>query len=1314
MTPCPSPERLEQFLGDRLSTAESAALDEHLADCTSCQDVLGQLTQDADEDPWRRLSTNRRQGGPVPPTAFLEELPDRLRARLENDEVSTGDTKPRESLKGVTGRLVPPDPSTVDRAGGTEDGSLSPAGLPVVAGYKIEREVGRGGMGVVYLARDQRLGRRVALKMLLAGALAGDKERARFRAEAEAAARLQHANIVQVYEVGEQDGRPYLALEYVDSGSLKEQFRGTPQPARAAAELVEVLARAIHHAHQHGIVHRDLKPSNILLQRQPKPEIRRPKGSPQPLSRVDDDFGFRLSDFVPKITDFGLAKRLNGGAVLTGSRTLVGTPTYMAPEQAEARRTEIGPATDVYALGVLLHEFLTGRPPFLGETVLDTLLQALRADPIPPSRLRPGLSRDLETICLQCLKKEPGKRYASALELADDLARFLKGEPVRARPVGPAERSWRWGRRNPVVAGLLAALAAVVVLGFGLVTWKWLEADTERSQAEQARTEAEQLRHKAERGENLLAVDKALGLCEHGESGCGLLRLVQTLEFAVRDGNSDLENAIRINLADWSRQISIPGPLFSQERRPTSEPSHEVAVAFRPDGKAALIAAGFHARQWDLATAQPFGPRLGLGLQELWRTVYAVAYSPDGRTALLAKGGGNVGLWDLATGRRLRAFLTGVGDTWSAVFSPDGQTVAAGYTDKQGPALQLWETATGRPRFHEPLRPSAIVLGVAFSPDGQTLLTGAQRNKQGSAQAQLWDAATGKLKAPTFVHRDDINAVAFSPDGRTALVGCRDGTARFWDVQTGRSPEPTLRHGDSIQRVVFSPDGRTVLTGSRDRRAQLWDTATCQPLGPCLRHNQEVDAAAFSPDGLTFLIGSGDGVVRLWRLPRGQALGPALKHPHRVVAVAFGPDGRTIRTATEFGMHRWDMATWRSSPPWVMPRLEAVAFGPQVDCLAVASGGEFAVQLGELAPGNPADLRSQLPYLEPEVFATQLAFNPDGRTLLMVGSPWKGAQSAQEVRFWDAGARRPLPRSLPHPAPIECLALSPDGWILVTGCRDRMVRVWDLTTDEAIGAPLAHAQEIQVVACSPDDRTIVTGCRDGTVRLWDVVTGRPRERQLQSPGLLLAAAFSPDGKFLATGSVDRTARLWDLATGLPLGPPLQHLGAVQAVAFSADGRTVVTGSHDRTARLWAAPSPPLKGTVAQLRCWAEVLTGMELDADGTAHPLEDAALAERRRILADPANADFARPLTTGVASGGVDPRSLGRFQLHAAPFGLTTTCPPEPGQNPIGVANSGLHQGAGSNGLDKRLQLPLHQRPTPGKEVGVCPLRVRPSDAAG
>ena len=374
-----------------------------------------------------------------------------------------------------------------------EDSAAEPEGVaeaPAIAGYEILGELGRGGMGVVYKARQVRLNRLVAIKTLLPGPCARAEMLARFRAEAQAQARLNHPHVVQVHEVGEQDGRPYVVLELVEGGSLAEKLAGRPQPPREAAALVEMVARAVHHAHEHGLVHRDLKPANILLQ---KSEIQNPKSEIACRPEVSD-FGFRISDFTPKVTDFGLVKCLEGKAGPTQSGVILGTPSYMAPEQAAGGGREIGPATDVYALGAILYEMLTGRPPFLGATPLDTVHQVRYQEPVPLRRLQPRAPRDLETVCLKCLAKDPPRRYVSAAALADDLERFLAGKPIQARPVGYTERCWRWCRRRPAVAALAAALALAVLLGFAAVIWQWRRAEANFREALEATHEAILLR----------------------------------------------------------------------------------------------------------------------------------------------------------------------------------------------------------------------------------------------------------------------------------------------------------------------------------------------------------------------------------------------------------------------------------------------------------------------------------------------------------------------------------------------------------------------------------------------------------------------------------------------------------------------------------------------------------------------------------------------------------------------------------------------------------------------------------------------------
>jgi serine/threonine protein kinase len=471
MTLCPSDETLALLLADALPAPERDALAQHVEGCAPCQRKLARLTEVCEDSTWQR-------GAEIEPLSQPEE--DILR-RLKRVWRSS---PPFRSDPGDT---------MVFRA---RDAAPPPAvegEWPVVPGYEIVGVLGHGGMAVVFKALHLALQRVVALKMLKDWARAGEKELARFRAEADVIARLQHPNIVQIYDVGDVAGRPYFALEYIADGSLAQHLNGAPQPARLAAQFAEVLARAVHAAHTNGVVHRDLKPANILL-------VFDEPGAAQGVDRARIPSALaadgRLLTAAPKIADFGVAKCVSGDwrgqldrSSLTVTGDLLGTPSYMAPEQAAPAGPPVGPAADIYALGAILYELLTGRPPFKGATLLDTVLQVLHSEPVSVTGLQPNVPRDLETICHKCLRKEPRHRYQSASELADDLQDFLRGQPIKARPRGTVEKVWRWVREHPVPTGLVGAgvltpLVALLILS--LLSARLVRSSALDSAAQQA------------------------------------------------------------------------------------------------------------------------------------------------------------------------------------------------------------------------------------------------------------------------------------------------------------------------------------------------------------------------------------------------------------------------------------------------------------------------------------------------------------------------------------------------------------------------------------------------------------------------------------------------------------------------------------------------------------------------------------------------------------------------------------------------------------------------------------------------------------
>jgi serine/threonine-protein kinase len=565
MSRCPSREQLARLLAKELAGSEADALIAHVQTCAPCRHVLDELSAAGFPDT-ARSSPGDGHTDHLGPAASLPR-------------------HPRQAF-----------PSTSIRDGRDTD-DLPPApreeSWPAVTGYEVLEELGRGGMGVVYKARHAKLGRVVALKMLLGGAFAGPQDRARFRREAEAAARLQHPHIVQIFEVGDEKGCPYLALEYVEGGSLDQHLHGTPLPAQEAARLIGILARAVHEAHGRGIIHRDLKPANILLQMQ-NAECRMQNENP----RSNSAFCILHSAFwIPKVTDFGLAKCLDAATVVTQSGAVLGTPDYMAPEQAGGSSKEVGPAADVYALGAILYYVLTGRPPFLAATALDTLLRVRSEDPVPPAVLQPKVPRDLQTICLKCLRKSPARRYQRAADLADDLERFLAGEPVRARPTPALEQAAKWMKRRPASAALIGA--GVLVLALAAGGWLWIAGERAARRAGTWRAvnlalgKAEQLRDQAKQMKAANPADAAAALAVWKQS----LTAAEQADSTRAAGLADAETALHVSqLLDEVRKGAHAAELARDQARRDAQMLAQL-------DKARMARIAWHGEDYDYAAS---------------------------------------------------------------------------------------------------------------------------------------------------------------------------------------------------------------------------------------------------------------------------------------------------------------------------------------------------------------------------------------------------------------------------------------------------------------------------------------------------------------------------------------------------------------------------------------------------------------------------------------------------------------------------------------------------------------------------------------
>ncbi|MGO9922560.1 MAG: protein kinase domain-containing protein [Isosphaeraceae bacterium] len=834
-----------------------------------------------------------------------------------------------QALDGLSDKQV--DDYRASALSGPLPGDAAPPAR--VGDYEILGEIGRGGMGVVYRARHAQLHRVVALKMLLGDYFADRDQRLRFRAEAEAVARLQHPNIVQLFEIGEHRSEtgspcPYLCLEFVDGGNLAQRLAGPlAAPAQAAAWL-QTLAGAAHAAHQQGIIHRDLKPANVLLSR----------------------------DGVPKICDFGVAKLTTGSDLKTVSGMLVGTAEYMAPEQGEGK-TAATPATDVYALGAILYEMLTGKPPFRGVSELDTLNLVRHLEPVPPRRLLPRLPIDLETICLKCLEKESTRRYQSALALADDLDRFLKGGSIQARRLSAAERYWRWARRNKAIAVLGGVLTGVLVLASvasllaaGRFHTQAVEREVQRQAAVLARLEEAAARRKAD------------------EANTNLRATEETLRRTVYATRSNLA------LAAWdAADVQRLRSLLDLMRPAPGEPDLR----------------GWEWRYlWQLARED----RLTLEANEVRFT--DVAFSPDGQTLAGLEGNGRIHFWDRHTGQSLRTTgVTSLDQTFdlspesgvhALAFGPDGRFLAGPGADA---SLVLYAVDTGLPicRFEGDKR---AILGLAWSPDGRTLVGALSAHVM-----RVWDTRDGRLIRKAFgEHRGPVAAVAFSPDGRTIASAGYDHSVKLWSPEDPRHPRAVIEgHTDELRAVGFSPDGQRIVSAGLDRTLRVWDTGSGAALAVIRGHTSSVTSLAWLPGGAQVATGSDDETVRVWDTATGQELRCFKGHSDTVAAVAFSPDGQTIATASyDHTVRLWDAAA--GSPRGVLEghidQVDALAFSPDGRLASAAldrtirlwdptSGQTLLILKGHAAP------------------IWCIKFSPDGRTLA-------SASSDRTVKLWEA------------------------------------------------------------------------------------------------------------------------------------------------------------------------------------------------------------------------------------------------------------------------------------------------------------------------
>ena len=999
--------------------------------------------------------------------------------------------------------------------------------------------------------------------MILAGQLAGEEEVPRFHAEAEAAANLDHPGIVPIYEVGDYAGQHYYSMGYVEGQSLADRVADGPLPPGAAAEQIKAIAEAIGYAHKFGVIHRDLKPGNVLL----------------------DATG------QPRITDFGLAKQTERDGQLTGAGQILGTPSYMPPEQAAGRLDEIGPLSDVYSIGAILYCLLTGRPPFQAPNIVDTLRQTLEREPVAPRQLDPHIPRDLETICLKCLRKERQRRYPSAEALAEDVGRFLAGEPIRARRVGRAERTIKWMRRRPLMAAMSAAVMLLVVTVVAGSIVAAIRIDAERRGAELARDEARD--------------KEAIALAEKGRAEREEAKALAEMGRAEQEQAKALAEKTRAEREEAKAKAAeerTAAALYSSDivRARLQYQANNVA-----DAEATLDGCQAERRGWEWHFLKQLCHADLVTLTGHTSWVYAVAYSSDGKL-LATAGGGNpfwetpgagaiqpaeIILWDATTGTRRRTLRGHKNIIKDIAFSPDGKMLASASQDD---TVRLWDAVTGSalrilPGRSGPLRQEKGfgANGVAFSPDGKLLAVGL------SDKIEVWD-----LTGPTDTGAPEFNLpvpadywaaeLSFSPDGKSLAVTYRQdhgGRFKVWDLARRTEALTLEANTGHVNGVAMSPDGRYLAAWAHVSGVRIWDAATGKLFLTLSGQSRDSGAGAFSPTGGYFATGYADGVVRVWSVPDGQEIHVFRGHRGAVRGVAFSADGLRLASGSTDGTVKvWDLtqdpehgvigAGTLTSP-------EAIAFVDRGKQLTV-------VRTGGTVRTIDCDIRAQWidspavtlngQWLTP---AEPACLDAEGRRLAGIS---RGDRKV--AKCWEAATGRELASLRGHKQALWYVTINSGGTHVATAGRSAdggplhcEIKVWNVKNAQ----PLFQMDEpnllVTRLALNPDgDQLGLAGLQlrrgnagtqplvESILRVYDVSTAkvvraftlrRDTEGRYEP---LYAVAFNADGKRLAAAGEARTVLLWDLSAEQPVvtgdGPEMG-----MDLSFSPTGRRLAIASR---------------------------------------------------------------------------------------------------------------------------------------------------------